>query len=53
MLKQIFWTNLQGFDLHIGGGGGVYTESLACSQFLVLHQLLNMLISGVYMFCPF
>ena len=32
------WTNLQGFDLHIAGG---YTESLACSQFLVFTSVKN------------
>ena len=34
MLKKYFLTNLPGFDRHIGGGG-VFTVSLACSQFLV------------------
>ena len=34
---EFFWTNLQGFDMHIaggggGGGGGGYTVSLAFSQ---------------------
>ena len=40
MLKKLFLTNLQGFDLHIAGGGGGYTAvSFACSQFLVLAHL--------------
>ena len=38
MVKKYFLTNLQGFDLHLAGGGG-YTVSLACSQFLVLFIL--------------
>ena len=33
-MLNFFGTNLQGFDLHIVGG--IYTVSLACSQFLVV-----------------
>ena len=38
--KNIFLTNLQGFDLHSAGDGG-YTVSLACTQFLVVSFFVN------------
>ena len=34
--KKIFFDKFTEFNLHIVGGGGGYTVSLACSQFLVL-----------------
>ena len=43
----IFLKNLQGFDLHIAGGGG-YTVSLACSQFLVTQKFIFLSKSDIF-----
>ena len=49
MLKEYFLTNLQGFDLHIAGGGGggvgVYCKPClhpnSCSSKFILHHISN------------